>query len=136
MTQSEDETARLAEANESLKKDQATAASIADIKALETTLTSSMDARFNEFRDLLNKLINNKPSDFIPLEKASNSDEGGSKENKEQKEKEMKANDKPKSSPNSHEEKEGYHAVRGWYSPDPIITTRINPLGPHLSLMH
>jgi hypothetical protein len=130
MTQSEDETARLAEANESLKKDQATAASMADIKALETTLTSSMDARFNEFRDLLNKLINNKPSDIIPLEKASNSDEGGPKEDKEQKEKEVKANDKPKSSPNLHEEKEEYHAVRGWYSPDPIITTRINPLGP------
>ena len=130
MTHSEDEAETLAKANEALEKAKVTMASMADIKALETTLTSTMNAKFDEFRDMFMKFANGKRSEIIPLEEASNSEEGDSKEDKEKKKKGVETDTRPKTSPTLHEEKEGYHAVPGWYSPDPIITTRINPLGP------
>ena len=64
MTRSEDE-ADLAKANEALEKAKATAASMADIKALETTLTSSMNVKFDEFSDMFMKFAKGKLSEDI-----------------------------------------------------------------------
>ena len=126
MTQSENE-ADHAKAKETM-------ASMADIKTLETTLTSSMNVKFDELRDLLTKLTNAKVSELIPLEGVSNSNEGDSEEDKEKKKKgvETTSGTKPPPPPSTvHVDgKEEYHAVSGWYPLDPPITTRINPLGP------
>ena len=129
MTQSEDEAA-LAKAKETM-------ASMADIKSLETTFTSSMNdmnVKFDELRDMLMKLTNAKVSETIPLEGISNSDEGDSEEGKKKNEKGLETISGSKPSPpppTKHEDgKEEYHNVPGWYPIDPPITTRINPIGP------
>ena len=67
MTQSDDESA----------KDQATPASMADLKTMETSLKSSMDTLFAETRDLLKQLASGKvPTETIPLEDSANSNDG------------------------------------------------------------
>ena len=114
MTQSEDEA--------DLAKAQETMASMADIKKLETTLTSSMNdmnVKFDELRDMLMKLTNAKVSETIPLEGISNSDEGDSEEGKKKNEKgvETTSGSKPPPPPPTvHVDgKEEYHVVSGWY---------------------
>ena len=73
MTQSDDDSA----------KDQATPASMADLKTMETSLKSSMDIQFGEIRDLIMKLSNGKvPSETITLEDSANSNDGDTEEEK------------------------------------------------------
>ena len=79
MTQSEDE------ADHTKAKE--TMASMADIKTLETTLTSSMNVKFDKLCDMFMKFTNGKLSETIPLEGVSNSNEGDSEEDKEKKKK-------------------------------------------------
>jgi hypothetical protein len=121
---------------------QGTAASMADLNTMETSLRSFMDTQLGEIRDLLTKLASAKaPSvETIPLEdeKPLKSDTGDSGDGKGKKDGGEETETDPKKSPPSITKPlggktESYHEVSplGVYSPDPpILHPRINTLGP------
>ena len=114
--------------------DQATPASMADLKLMETSLKSSMDTQFAEMRDLLKQLASGKvPTETIPLEDSANSNDGDTEEEKEKKKGVENTDLKNPSTSTTIPEggKPEYHVVPLVYSPNPPIhQTRINPLGP------
>ena len=118
------------------------AATMKDLKALETSLTSKMDKRMDELRELVAKLASvqactpstssipgDNSSDEIPLE--NEEAEGGKGKDKEGEG--TNENDLPKkpTSSNGKGEKGGYHVVSPpSYTPDPLIPhPHINNIG-------
>ena len=102
------------------------AATMKDIKELETSLTSAMNARMDEMREMIADLIKaqtttpsasptpeESPSGKKPEEKGEEEGESGTKD------------DPPKknATPQGKGEKEDYHQapLGSWYSPDPPI---------------
>ena len=116
--------------------DQATTASMADLKSMETSLISSMDTKFAEMRELITQLASGKvPKETTPLDESATSNDGETEEGKgEKKGVEDKETDPKKSSTSTTTPEGGkpeYHGVPFVDSPDPPIHhTRINPLGP------
>ena len=115
-------------------KDQATPASMADLKTMETSLKSSMETQFAEIRDLLMKLTSGKaPSETIPIEDSANSHDGETEEEKGKEKGVGKTKPIKPSSTSTIPEggKTEYHEVPYLYYPDPPIPhPRINPLVP------
>jgi len=117
-------------------EDQATTASMADLKLMETSLISSMDTKFAEMRELITQLASGKvPKETTPLDESATSNDGETEEGKGEKKGVEHIETDPKVSSTSTTTPEGgkpeYHGVPFVYSPDPPIHhTRINPLGP------
>ena len=66
--------------------DQATMASMADLKLMETSLISSMDTKFAEMRELIKELASGKvPKEITPLDDSATSHDGDTEEGKEEK---------------------------------------------------
>ena len=105
------------------------AATMKDIKEMETSLTSAMDKRMDEMCGMITNLMKTQvtapstsatPEDLSSGKKPEeNEEDGGESENKDTKDQSSK---KPPHS-NGIDGKEGYHEVPpgSWYSPDPII---------------
>ena len=115
--------------------DEEVAATMKDLKEMQTSLTSIVDKRMDELRELIAQLAStqastlsasNAPSDHS-LEKVNVEEDGvdeGEGEGKESGDKDKDKNKIPKKPPpsNGKGEKEDYHAVPPSYTPDPLIS--------------
>jgi hypothetical protein len=122
--------------------DDGVAATMKDLKEMETSLNSNMDKRMDELHNLIAKLASaqasNPSASSVPgghsSEKPPLDHEGAEGENEPNKEGEgQKEKDKASSSSQGKDGKEEYHTVPPFYSPDPPIPhPHINNIGfPH-----
>ena len=115
------------------------AATMKDLKEMQTSLTSNMDKRMDELRELIAKLPSAQASipsaSSVPGGNSSGKpppdNKGAEGENEPNKEGEgQKEKDKASSSSQGKEGKEEYHTVPPFYSPGPPIPhPHINNIG-------
>ena len=116
-------------------KDGSSAVTMADLKSMESLMSLTMEAKFNELQNLILSLKPEKESLEKPaLEDSQNSSGGDTEEDKEKKKRDeadkLKNSTSTSPAPKPEGEKADYHDVSHAYSLDPPIPhPRINPIG-------
>ena len=105
-------------------KNGSSAATMADLKSMESSMSLTMETKFNELQNLILSLkVDNESSEKPALEDSQNSNDGETEEDKEKKKREEAAKLKSSTSTSPATKPEGedtdYHAVDHIYSPDP-----------------